>query len=106
MGSALIERGPANPPDFNMGFVAETSKNDPFFLKNIITRDEKWINTTILRGKDRGGTLLNLQNQSLKKHAFIQRRFCFQFDGIGRVSSTLNCFLRIQPLTKMFTAIN
>ena len=33
---------PTNPPDFNMRFVADTSKNDPF-LKNIITGDEKWI---------------------------------------------------------------
>ena len=46
MGSAPNDRGPANLPDFNMRFVAETfvvKRNNVFFLKNIITGDEKGI---------------------------------------------------------------
>ena len=42
--------------------------------------------------RGRGDTLLNLQKQSLKQ-AFIQRRFWFQFGGIGRMFSTSNSLI-------------
>ena len=57
--------------------------------------------TTPLKGRDRGGILLNLQKQSLKQ-TFTHRWLCFQFGGIGRVSSTLNSFLLIQLFSDVY----
>ena len=38
-----IDRSPAEPPDFNMRFVAKKAKKKPIFVKNLTNGGENWI---------------------------------------------------------------
>ena len=75
------------------------------FLKNPIIGDEKWIVYNNIKRKISWG-YPSEPPKAIPKAGLHPKRFCFQFGGIGRVSSTLNSFLPTQRLARMFIEIN
>lgn len=72
------------------------------FLKRMIT-GEKWIVYDNVTHKDHGGTAMSRRKQSRRRDC-IQRRSCFPYGGILRVSSTMSCYRRAKRLIQPYIA--